>query len=68
MNPTISIVNRARTVKDADIKRVLPALQRQITTQFEPVWGWGANLKFDAKKFDMKVIIKDTAGAGAYLG
>ena len=68
MNPTISIVNRARTIKDADIKRVMPALQKQITTQFEPVWGWGANLKFDAKKFDMKVIIKDTAGAGAYLG
>jgi hypothetical protein len=69
MNPTISITNKSRIVSDADVKRVLPALQKQITKQFEPVWGWGANLKFNAKKFDMQVIIKDTArGGGGYLG
>lgn len=68
MNPTISIVNRSKIVSNADVKRVLPALQKQITRDFEPVWGWGANLKFNAKRFDMKVIIKDTAGKGGYLG
>ena len=69
MNPTISISNRSKTVSDHDVKRVLPALQKQISKQFEPVWGWGANLKFEAKKFDMHVIIKDTArGGGGYLG
>ena len=69
MNPTISITNKSKTVSDRDLRRVLPALQKQITKQFEPVWGWGANLKFDAKKFDMQVIIKDTArGGGGYLG
>jgi hypothetical protein len=68
MNPTISIVNRSKTVTHADLKRVLPALQKQITRDFEPVWGWGANLKLEAAKFDMKVIIRDTAGAGGYLG
>ena len=61
MNPTISIVNRSETVKPSDLKRILPALQKQITRHFEPAWGWGANLKINAKKFDMKLIIKDHA-------
>ena len=68
MNPTICIVNKSKTVSDADVKSVLPALQKQITRHFEPIWGWGATLKFNVKRFDMQVIIKDTAGAGGYLG
>ena len=53
MNPTISIVNRSRTVSDANVKRNLHALQKQITRDFEPAWGWGANLRFEATKFDV---------------
>src|SRR5947199_10199459 len=68
MNPTICIVNRSKTVDDSDVKFVMPALQKQITRHFEPIWGWGANLKFNVKRFDMQVIIKDTAGKGGYLG
>jgi hypothetical protein len=69
MNPTICIVNRSKTVTDADVKRVLPALQKQITKQFEPAWGWGANLKFNTKRYDMQVVIKDRArGGGGFLG
>ncbi len=64
MNPTICIVNRSKSVSDADLKRVLSALQKQITRDFEPAWGWGANLKFNAKKFDMQVIVKDHAKGG----
>ena len=64
MNPTISVVNRSRTVSDADIKRNLRALQKQITRDFEPAWGWGANLRFDARKFDMKMVIGDHAKSG----
>ena len=64
MNPTISVVNRSRTVSDADIKRNLHALQKQITRDFEPAWGWGANLRFDARKFDMKMVIKEHAKGG----
>lgn len=60
MNPTICIVNNSKTVADSGLKKKLRALQEQITRDFEPLWGWGANLKFNAKKFDMKVIIKDT--------
>ncbi len=69
MNPTISIVNQSKIVINSILKRVvIPAMQKQITRDFEPVWGWGANLKFNTRKFDMKVIIKDTAGKGGYLG
>lgn len=65
MNPTISIVNQSKTVTSALLKRVvIPAMQKQITRDFEPVWGWGANLKFNARKFDMKVIIRDHARGG----
>jgi hypothetical protein len=64
MNPTISIVNLSKTFSDADIQRNLPALQKQITRDFEPAWGWGANLRFNAKRFDMKMIIKDHARGG----
>jgi hypothetical protein len=68
MNPTICIINKSKVVSDADVKRVIPALQKQITRDFEPVWGWGAHLVFDARRYNMKVIIKDTAGKGGYLG
>jgi hypothetical protein len=64
MNPIISVVNRSKTVSDAEIQRNLRALQKQITRDFEPAWGWGANLRFDAKTFDMKLIIKDRARGG----
>jgi hypothetical protein len=65
MNPTISIVNRSKTISDADVKRKLQALQKQITRDFEPAWGWGANLRFDVAKFDMKMIIRDHASGDA---
>jgi hypothetical protein len=68
MNPTVSIINRSRLISDAQVKRDMAALQKQITRHFEPVWGWGANLKFNSKRFNMKVIIKDTAGDMHYLG
>ena len=65
MNPTISIVNQSKTVTSALLKRVvIPAMQKQITRDFEPAWGWGANLKLNARKFDMKVIIRDHAKGG----
>ncbi len=65
MNPIISIVNRSKSVSDADLKLNLVALQKQITHHFEPAWGWGANLRFNAKRFDMKLVIRDHAAAGA---
>lgn len=64
MNPTISIVNRSRNVSDADVKRNLHALQKQITRDFEPAWGWGANLRFGVTKFDMKMVIRDHNKSG----
>ena len=57
-------MNRSRTVSDADVKRNLRALQKQITRDFEPAWGWGANLRFEATKFDMKMVIRDHSKGG----
>ena len=68
MNPTISIVSQSKIVTSSILKRVvMPAMQKQITRDFEPVWGWGANLKFNASRFDMKMIIRDHA-RGSDLG
>ena len=65
MNPTISIVNRSKIVTSSILKRVvIPAMQKQITRDFEPAWGWGANLKFNAKRYNMKVVIRDHARGG----
>jgi len=64
LDPIISIVNRSTTVSDTDLKRNLRVLQKQITRHFQPAWGWGATLKFDAKKFDMKLVIRDRASVG----
>jgi len=64
MNPTISIVNKSASVSNGELKRNLVALQEQITRDFESAWGWGANLKFDAKRFDMKLIVRDHATGG----
>ncbi|HYX30719.1 MAG TPA: hypothetical protein VE863_19440 [Pyrinomonadaceae bacterium] len=57
-------MNRSKTAKTAELKRFLPALQKQITRDFERAWGWGANLKLNAKKFDMKLVIRDHARGG----
>src|SRR5262245_6903100 len=64
MNPTTLIVNSSRSISDADVKRHLVALQKQITRDFEPAWGWGANLVFDASHFNMKIVIRDHAASG----
>src|SRR6266487_1107390 len=37
MNPTICIVNKSKVVSDADVKRVIPALQKQIARDFKPI-------------------------------
>src|SRR5260370_7024450 len=43
-------------------------MHKQITRDFEPVWVWDANVKSNPRKFDMRLIIKYTAGKGGYLG
>jgi hypothetical protein len=46
-NPTIVILNKSRgKIEDAEIERIIKALQRQVNEHFQPVWGVGAELKF----------------------
>jgi hypothetical protein len=66
-NPTIVIQNEARVqVMDEEIERILPALQRQVTQHFQPVWGLGAQLVFKRGKERVpknvyRIVIKDKA-------
>lgn len=49
LKPKISIINESQALTDADIEKVIPALQRQVSEHFAPTWGLDAQLKFVAK-------------------
>ena len=47
VNPLIYIRNEAKQkINDDEIKRIVAAVQRQVTEDFQPVWGTGAHLLF----------------------
>ena len=43
----ISIVNHTRTVADLDLHRVVRAINRQISEDFEPYWAFGGRLRME---------------------
>ena len=45
----ISIVNRSNSILDADLQRVVRAINRQIAEDFEPYWSFGATLRLEGK-------------------
>lgn len=45
----ISIVNRSKTINDADLQCVLRAINRQIAEDFLPYWSFGAHLRLEGK-------------------
>ncbi|MBS0150269.1 MAG: hypothetical protein JSR31_04965 [Nitrospira sp.] len=45
----ISVVNRSRTISDGELQRVIRAINRQITEDFEPYWSFGATLRLEGK-------------------
>src|SRR4051812_24050923 len=56
VNPEIYIRNKAqKSVPDEELKRIIAAVQRQVTEHFQPVWGVGAQLTFAGKKDDVPV-------------
>ncbi|HEX8160988.1 MAG TPA: hypothetical protein VF538_03895 [Pyrinomonadaceae bacterium] len=75
-NPTIVILNKSRgLIEDAEIERIIKALQRQVNEHFQPVWGIGAELKFRkanavVPKNCYRIVIYDKARAGdaGFLG
>jgi hypothetical protein len=66
-NPTIVIQNKAtKLVTDEDIINAIPSLQRQVTRDFEPVWGVGAQLVFKRGEARLpknvyRIVVKDRA-------
>lgn len=43
----ISIVNLTETVSDAEMQKVIRAINRQIAEDFEPYWSFGAKLRLE---------------------
>src|SRR5204863_5748130 len=56
INPLIYVRNKAqKKINDEEIKRMVAAVQRQVTEDFQPVWGTGAQLVFAERKEDVPV-------------
>ncbi len=45
----IAVINESHTVSDTEVSRLVPALQKQVTTDFAPAWGVPADLRFVPK-------------------
>src|SRR5271157_173678 len=43
---SISVINQSSVVADADVKRAVAALQKQVSEHFAPAWGVDAMLTF----------------------
>ena len=67
INPLIYVRNKAqKKINDEEIKRMVAAVQRQVTEDFQPVWGTGAQLLFAERKEDVpvhayQIVIYETA-------
>ena len=44
----ISVVNRSRTLADADLQKAVRAINRQLEEDFYPHWQFGAQLRLDS--------------------
>jgi hypothetical protein len=54
VNPLIYVRNAAKPeISDEEIKRIVAAVQRQVTEDFQPAWGLGAQLVFAGSKEDV---------------
>jgi hypothetical protein len=68
-NPIITIKNESKSAADADVRRVIRALQKQIDRDFAPAWGLRARLVFNVEHARaMKVVIKDVSDEAGDLG
>jgi hypothetical protein len=65
--PTVAVVNRCSVLADADVLRVMDALQIQVDRDFSPVWDQGANLIFVPKTTNIipkgcwQLLVEDTS-------
>lgn len=70
----VAVLNRATTISDAEVLKIVEALQVQVTNHFSPVWGIGAHVKFVPKadltswKGYWNVVFLDTSDEANALG
>lgn len=70
-NIEIAVMNKSSVVTDEVVQGVVPALQKQVTRDFAPVWGSGASLSFvpqgskPAKNAWWLVVLDNSDQAGA---
>jgi hypothetical protein len=68
-HPLISVQNESTLVSDADLRRTLRALQKQIDRDFTPAWGLSAKLVFGPPSARaMRVVIRDVSDEAGDLG
>lgn len=68
-HPLVCVQNQSRVVSDADLRRALAALQKQILRDFAPAWGLTARLEFGPpRKRAMRVVIRDVSDEAGDLG
>jgi hypothetical protein len=73
-NPLIYVRNKSNGfLKDEEIASLIPAVQRQVTEQFQPAWGVGAQIVFaegrvprDAYQIVVYDVATDKSDAGFY--
>lgn len=68
-HPLIVVRNESTVVSDADVRRTLRALQKQINRDFAPAWGLRAKLAFGPPRDRaMQVVIRDVSDEAGDLG
>jgi hypothetical protein len=68
-HPAIAIANESKSVEDRDVRRAIPALQKQIDRDFTPAWGLPGELVFGkGPSRSMKVILRDVSDEAGDLG
>ena len=69
----ISIINQSTLLTDEEVEQVVPALQRQISHDFYPVWGVDTELSFvphgkRASKKTWWLVLMDNSDESGFLG
>jgi hypothetical protein len=69
----IAVINHSTVVNDVEVKKVVAALQKQVTRDFYPVWGVNARLRFlprgaKPRANDWWLVILDDSNQAGNLG
>ncbi|PYS88966.1 MAG: hypothetical protein DMF64_18860 [Acidobacteria bacterium] len=73
MKPRVAFMNHSPLMKDADLARIVRALQIQVTRDFAPIWGVDAELLFNPKWAQAppgawQIVLLDTSDVADDLG